>query len=237
MDEPTPSPAAPSTVPSTAPSQAVRDPGSLVVAVASDPASLLPMDDGNDTSDLLVGMLYDPLYRLDSGLQPQPVLAAALPLVTGTGLTWEITLAGQDLRFQDGSPLSASDVAFSLALAGSPACSLTRALCDTVAGHVQGVQATTHDRLTITFNDAYSPFLAEVLAQLPVLEEAAVRAGTTALLASLSGLDPGVPDAQVARIDKAVTADACALRVPHGRPPVGAGGNVAASRVGPSVPC
>ena len=129
VDQPTPSPGLPSSAPSVLPSQALRDPDTLVVAVADDPVGLLPSDTANEASDLLVGMLYDSLYRLDGSLQPQPVLAAALPVVTGAGQTWDITLAGQDLRFQDGSPLAASDVVFSLALASSPACSLdSRAL-------------------------------------------------------------------------------------------------------------
>ena len=77
------------------------------------PAQLLPPAT-DEASDLLLNLLYDPLYRLDERLVPHPRLAAALPTVSEDGLTWTIELAPGDLRFTDGDPVTAADVVTTL---------------------------------------------------------------------------------------------------------------------------
>ena len=49
-----------------------------MVAVPADPEAFLPPAD-DETTALLVDLLYDPLYRLDATSCPQPELAAGLP--------------------------------------------------------------------------------------------------------------------------------------------------------------
>jgi ABC-type transport system substrate-binding protein len=162
----------------------------------------------------VVDLLYDTLYQLDGSLQPQPELAASLPEVSEDGLTWTITLAPGVRVFHDGSALSAADVAFSLGLARSPACSLGRAICDAVAATMESVTTVGADQLQLTLREPYAPFLSEVLAQLPILSEDAVRAGTSALLEATAGIPPNEPDSLVTRVTEATTSDSCLVEQP-----------------------
>jgi ABC-type transport system substrate-binding protein len=206
------------------------DPGTLVVGVARDPVRMLPPAE-DPASALLVDVLYDPLYRLDETLTPVPELAAGLPLVSADGLTWTITLAGHDLRFADGSPLRPSDVVFSLRLARSPACSFGRDLCDLVAGALDEIEDTSGGgggvedpdgpggvrpppTVSLTLREPFAPFLAGVLAQLPIVSESAVREGVAAITDAAADMDPGAPDALVTRVAEATNADACLSEAP-----------------------
>lgn len=213
FDEPSPSPAPPTQTPEPTAEPGPRDPTALVIAARSDPHSLLPPGD-DVTSSLLIDLLYDTLYRLDDHLEPQPDLAVALPTVSPDGLTWEMDIVGVEPRFQDGWPLTPSDVAFSLEVAGSPSCTLGRDLCDTVAAHLRSVEATSSAHVRLTLDAPFAPFLAEVLGQLPILNESAVRAGTGGLLGATAGMDASAPDRQVAAITTALNADPCLVAVP-----------------------
>ena len=122
------------------PSAPPRDPDSLIVAVATYPTQLLPPAT-DEASALLLDLLYDPLYRLDEQLVPQPRLAADLPTVSEDGLTWTIDLAPGDLRFTNGDPVTAADVVTTLRIARSSACSLGRELCATAQDILDSVEA------------------------------------------------------------------------------------------------
>lgn len=217
LDEPAPSPtsspATQSPPATSAPSQQARDPATLVVAVPTFPDTLLPpaSDAG---SQLLVDLLYDHLYRLDERQVPHPELAAALPKVSKDGLTWTVGLAPGDLRFQDGSPLTATDVVTSLKLARSPTCSLGRELCATALDVLDDATAVDEATVRITLSEPYAPFLAEVLAQLPILADASLQAGVGMLVSGASGIAADAPDALVTRIYRAVGADACLVATP-----------------------
>jgi peptide/nickel transport system substrate-binding protein len=215
FDEPTPSPITVSPTPSATagPSLVPPDDGTLVVGIRSDPSGVLPpaVDAG---AELLSGLLFDPLYRLGPDLSPVPALARSLPLVTGGGVSWSIPLARPDLVFQDGTPLRASDVVFSLELARAPSCSLGRDLCDTVARYLDTAVAPEPDRVALTLIEPSMPFLAEVLGRLPIVSEAAVRAAAAEIQAAAAGIDPAAPDALVARVAEATNAEACLSDAP-----------------------
>ena len=208
FEEPTPTPAPATPRPTATPSVAPRGDATLVVGVPGDPTGFLPPA-SDPAAELLISVLYDPMYRLDESLTPQPELARALPLITGGGLSWSMPLASPDLRFQDGTPLRSGDVVFSLLLARSPACPLGRDLCDAVARHLDDALAPEPDRVALTLLEPYSPFLAEVLGRLPIVSEAAVRAGAAAIVAGAGPLAPTAPDAQVARIAELTNREAC----------------------------
>jgi ABC-type transport system substrate-binding protein len=215
FDQPTPSPVvvSPTPVASVGASAPPADDDTLVVGIRSDPSAVLPpaSDAG---AELLSQLLFDPLYRLGPDLAPVPALAASQPLVTGGGLSWSIPLARPDLVFQDGTPLGASDVVFSLELARAPSCSLGRDLCDTVARYLDTAIAPEPDRVAITLTEPSMPFLAEVLGRLPIVSEAAVRGAAAEIQAAAAGTDPAAPDALVARIAEATNADACLSDAP-----------------------
>ncbi len=217
FEEPTPppttAPASPVGRPTPVASTVPPDEGTLRVGVPRDASGVLPP--AADTAGaLLASLLFDPLYRLGPDLAPVPELAAGLPLVTGGGISWSMPLARSDLVFQDGSPLAASDVVFSLELARSPACSLGRSLCDAVSRYLDSVAAPEPDRVLVTLTEPDQPFLAEVLARLPIVSEAAVRAEHAQIRAAAAGMDPAAPDAQVARIAEVTNAEECLSDAP-----------------------
>ncbi len=214
LDEPSPS-TQPSLgpTPSPAATAAARDPDTLIVAVPEYPASLLPPAQ-DEASQLLLDLLYDPLYRLDEHQVPRPRLAADLPSVSDDGLTWTIDLASGDPKFADGSPITAADVVASLRIARSPTCSLGRDLCTAALATLDGVEAVNDHRVRLTLSAPDAPLLAEVLAQLPILEGSALEAGAKAIVAAASSVAADAPDKLVTRIYKAVGDDGCLVTTP-----------------------
>src|SRR5207245_6506786 len=78
--------------------------------VISQPADATTMDPGRSTQVLTVNYffnLYDTLTRWDASLKLHPALATSWKAVNDT--TWEVTLR-PDVKFHDGSPLTAEDV-------------------------------------------------------------------------------------------------------------------------------
>lgn len=177
-----------------------------MVAVPEDPQGFLPPAT-DQTTQLLVDLLYDPLYRLDDHLRPQPDLAADLPQVSGDGLTWTVALRSAD--FADGIPVAAADVAFSLQLALSPACPFGRELCLTVSDNMATATVAGPKSVSITLQQPYAPMLADVLAQLPVLSQQAVRSGTQKLVAGALHIDRAQPQRLVQTITDATNQDSC----------------------------
>jgi ABC-type transport system substrate-binding protein len=210
LEEPSVAPA--TRFPTLAPTEPPRDARQLVVAVPGDPAGFLPPAE-DDTTSLLVDLLYDPLYRLDQHLVPQPNIASGLPAVDSSGTTWTVGLR-DGLRFQDGSGLSASDVVFSLELAASPACPYGDALCHAVAPNLVSAAASGPSTLTVKLTTAFSPFLGEALGKVPIVSEDGLRAAARALLAGAAGIPADAPGRQVTQIADATNADACITDAP-----------------------
>jgi peptide/nickel transport system substrate-binding protein len=87
-----------------------RDPTTLVAAISSDPGQLNPAITTNGSVHTAASLLYDGLVTLGEDLVPRPALA----------LRWEVLDSGARYRFHlrrgvrwhDGQPFTASDVAF-----------------------------------------------------------------------------------------------------------------------------
>jgi peptide/nickel transport system substrate-binding protein len=206
LTDPSPSPNA-IVAPSVDPSAAARQDGTLVV-MAPDPVTRLLPPATNATEALLIDLLYDPLYRLDGSLRPIPVVAEAMPEVSDDGLTWRIPIR-DGARFHNGQTVRPADVAFSLRLAASPTCPLGRELCDAIGGHVVGSPVVRPAAVTVTLDEPYSPFLAEGLAQLPILSEDVVKRATSALIGAADRLESERPDEVVQRIAEAQLDERC----------------------------
>src|SRR5947199_10858286 len=76
----------------------------------SQPAEATTMDPGRSTQVLTVNYffnLYDTLTRWDAALKLHPGLATSWKAINDT--TWEVRLR-PDVKFHDGSPLTAEDV-------------------------------------------------------------------------------------------------------------------------------
>jgi ABC-type transport system substrate-binding protein len=200
-------PPPPATLPATlGPTAAPRAADQLVIAVPADPSGFLPPA-ADVTTALLIDLLDDPLYRLDPALRPQPALAAALPDVSSDGLDWTITL--RDGRFSDGAALTAADAATSLDIAASPDCPYGTDICSAAAAGLAQATATDRTTLTLHLKQPDGPFLAEVLARVPILTDGALFSGTQSLLASAGAIDPTEPGRQVQQIADATNQDAC----------------------------
>jgi ABC-type transport system substrate-binding protein len=204
VEEPSPSaPAAPATALATAVPRAANE---LVVAVPADPQGFLPLA-GDETTQLVTDLLYDPLYRLDDHSRPQPDLAAGYPNVSADGLTW--TIRQRTAKFPDGMAITAADSAFSLNVAASTACPFGRAFCRVVTDTLESAEATDRSTLTIRLRQRSSPFLAEVLGRLPILSQWSVRSLTQALVVGAAALDAGQPGRTVETITDATNQEQC----------------------------
>jgi len=204
---PTPVPGPPTPRPTLPPTPGPRDPETLVAAIPPGPVPLLPPAPG-PAGEIVTAALYDALYRFSADLSPQPLLAAELPAISEDGRTLTLSLAGTDLVFQDGTPLVAADVAFSLLLGSSAACPFGRPLCD-AAANLLSVETSGTTGLSLTLRDPDQSFLAEVLTRLPILEELAVREGVDAILAATDGTDPAGPEVLLERVADAMSASDC----------------------------
>lgn len=87
----------------------VGDPGRVRYGVDVDAMSLDPRTSRNTTDQRVVDLVYDGLIRLDASLQPQPALAESWRQPDARRLLFTLR---QDARFQDGTPVTADDVAF-----------------------------------------------------------------------------------------------------------------------------
>jgi ABC-type transport system substrate-binding protein len=208
-----PSPA-PTTVitPSPVPTSEARQPGTLVVMVPDHPSRLIPPA-GNATEALLLDLLFDPLYRLDESLRAVPIVAERLPIVSENGLSWRIPIR-QGARFHDGKTIRPEDIAFSLRLAASPTCPLGRDLCEAIGAHMVGQPEIRPSAVDITLNEPHSPFLAEGLAQLPILSEDVVRTATAELIEAAERLADERPGEVVAGISEALIDEKCVREDP-----------------------
>ncbi len=182
----------------------------LVVIAPEHPTRLLPGDNLNATEQLLVDVLYDPLYRLDKDMRPVPELAKDFPQIkkTDDGYEWTIPIK-IDARFHSGQKLKASDVLFSLRMAASHSCPLGRNLCETVRTYMTEDPVRDDNVVTFTLSEPYAPFLTEVLAQLPILSQEDVKDATRDLISAADRLNENRPDKLIADIYDAVLSDEC----------------------------
>jgi ABC-type transport system substrate-binding protein len=183
----------------------------LVVIAPEHPTRLLPGDNLNPTEQLLVDVLYDPLYRLDKDMRPVPELAKDFPQIkkTDAGYEWTIPIK-VDARFHSGEKLLASDVLFSLRMAASHSCPLGRNLCETVRTYMTEDPVRDDNVVTFTLSEPYAPFLTEVLARLPILSQEDVKAATRELIRAADRLNENRPDKLIADIYEAILGDECA---------------------------
>jgi len=187
-------------------------PGELVVAVSADPQRFIP-GPIDDATALLSGLLYDPLYRLDRSLVPQPAVASALPEVSDDGLTWTVPIRTGG-SFHTGGPITAGDAAFSLRLAMSGACPFARDLCAAVAANVKEARAIDPARLQVVLRAPWAPLLSQVLGALPVLSEDALREATAEVRDAASRLDAATLRESIDRITAETNAERCLVTAP-----------------------
>ncbi len=91
----------------------------IVVQVLSEPESLHPTNGRLGARNMIMYFTAQTLNRLDPQSKEQAPLLAALPEVSADGLTYTYTLDPK-AQWNDGSPIRAADVAFSIKASASP---------------------------------------------------------------------------------------------------------------------
>ena len=171
----------PSTTPPESPSSVLR------IGVTGDPGTLGLIE--TQQEDWKVELLFDRLYQLDPSLRPQPSLAVGLPEISSDGREWTVRLH-DGVRFHDGSPLDSDDVVSTFELLAAETCTGTSFLCRAVRAHVESVEVV--DPLTVRFTvrPPAVAFLADALAQAPILPSDALADALAAFDARLSTVRP-----------------------------------------------
>ena len=85
---------------------------SLVIAAQTPPSALDPHFHNTTNNNMVLRQIFEPLFELDAQAQRQPRLAESLRLIDP--LTWEVKLRA-GVRFHDGTPFEAEDVAYTFA--------------------------------------------------------------------------------------------------------------------------
>ncbi|MGO4175615.1 ABC transporter substrate-binding protein [Bosea sp. TAF32] len=144
----------------------------LVIGTASEPSAMDPLFSRTGPNQNIAMQIFDRLVETDAHLGMHPSLAESWTTLDPT--TWRVTLR-KDARFQNGKPVTADDVAFSLERArnvpNSPA-----PFSNNVSGviSVKALDATTLEVKT----DAPTPDLMERIGFVYILERAAAEGKT-----------------------------------------------------------
>lgn len=87
------------------------------IGMLSSPSDLNPIDPGDDASDMIAEILYQPLVGLDEDMTFVPMLADSVE--TEDNITFTITL-NEDAMWTDGQPVTTDDVLFTVGLICNP---------------------------------------------------------------------------------------------------------------------
>lgn len=129
--------------------------GVLQAGMQTDPVGLDPhLTNATSTRNMLENV-YDTLVMFDSSGRIVPGLAESWE-ISDDGLRWTFTLR-QGVVFHDGTPLSASDVAFSINRIRDPEVGSPRAASFAA---VESVEAVDDTSVLITLSEPFSPLLA-----------------------------------------------------------------------------
>lgn len=102
-------------LPNTPPKTGVRNPTTFLTATIGEPESLDPGYDYETAGGVVLENVYEKLfdYPRDAADRVVPRLAASEPVVDASGMNWTIKIR-QNVKFHDGTMMSAEDVKFSI---------------------------------------------------------------------------------------------------------------------------
>ena len=155
----------------------------------------------------VVGALYSALYRANNKLSVIPDMATDQPQVSADGLTWTVKIK-DGIKFSDGSPLTADDVAFTFQLAMSPNCTFSPSWCSDMSANVSAVTASDPSTAVFTLKAKYAPFLVQDLT-MPIMPKAAVMASFAKFQTSATKADAAAVKALDDKIGTQTTDKAC----------------------------
>ncbi|MFY9814859.1 MAG: peptide ABC transporter substrate-binding protein [Dehalococcoidales bacterium] len=136
----------------------------------TDPYTLDPAASNEALSTSYIMQIYSGLMKLDNNLEPVPDIAASMPTVSADGLTYTFHLR-TDVKFSDGTPVTANDFQYSWNRAANPATNSPTApeylgdiagVNDVLSGkatQISGVKVIDNYTLQVTINSPESYFL------------------------------------------------------------------------------
>ena len=144
--------------------------GTLRIGIDVDAGTLDPRLANDTTARRVIEQVFDGLVELDPRLRPQPALAESWTQVSPT--VWVFRLR-RNVRFHDGTPLTADDVVFTYTTILDPALRAPLRTLYTPIARVEAVDAAT---VRFTLSTPYAPLLK--YADMGIVPKAAVeRAG------------------------------------------------------------
>jgi oligopeptide transport system substrate-binding protein len=136
----------------------------------TDPYTLDPAASNEALSTSYIMQIYSGLMKLDNNLEPVPDIAASMPTVSADGLTYTFHLR-TDVKFSDGTPVTAYDFQYSWNRAAAPSTNSPTApeylgdiagVNDVLSGkatQIGGVKVIDDYTLQVTINSPESYFL------------------------------------------------------------------------------
>lgn len=151
--------------------------------------------------------MYNALYMANNKLAMVPDIAASLPTTSADGLTWTVKLR-TDVKFHDGTAMTAADVKFSYDLMLSKNCGQNSDVCSSISDNVASVAVVDPATITFVLKQKFAPFLTTGLGSVYVLPQKAITDSMTRLTGSASGQAAAVT-AENKKVQDALTAKAC----------------------------
>jgi ABC-type transport system substrate-binding protein len=159
----------------------------------------------------IVGLLYNGMYRINDALEVVPDIAAEAPSQSADGLTWTVKLR-DDVKWHDGSPVTAEDVKFTYDLALSPNCTYIPDFCSSIGDNVESVTVVDPTTVELKLKQKFAPFLIQLAS--PLMPKAAVEASYAKFAAAASAVDAAAVAALTEKINTATGAEACTSDAP-----------------------
>jgi ABC-type transport system substrate-binding protein len=163
----------PTTTPEVTPTATTTGSGDFSFAVDGEPTTFAGPPNDLPTS-WVAGLIYNSLYQANNKLEMVPYLASALPTTSEDGLTWTVPLR-TDVKFHDGTPMTAADVVWNYHITGSPNCVFNSDVCGAIADNVESVTAD-GDNVVFVLKQKFAPFLTTGLGSVTIMPEAAIEA-------------------------------------------------------------
>jgi len=154
----------------TTPSPTSSSGNGVLTMTNADPFTLDPAVSSDALSAGYIMQIYNGLLKLDNNLEPVPDIAESMPTLSSDNLTYTFHLR-KDVKFQDGTPVTASDFKYSWERAADPATNSPTAetylgdivgVNDMLAGkanQISGVKVIDDYTLQVTLNSPESYFL------------------------------------------------------------------------------
>jgi peptide/nickel transport system substrate-binding protein len=133
--------------------------GKLIEGSISDMATFATLNSGDTTSTQIITLLFDGLLGISAKGDNLPMLAQSLPTVSPDQLTFTFKLR-PNLKWSDGQPLTADDVAFTYGLMYSPDTKdyVSRYRAN-LEGFMQSATATDPQTVVFTFSQVLANFV------------------------------------------------------------------------------